>query len=94
MLPDTFVLLELSNNTFTFFTDDILFSMLQNYPIVFLCCELIFHTLLICIKYLSVYCLYVHQPVDSGRSSGRCTGTDTGLQRSYLFERSWIFGDN
>jgi hypothetical protein len=28
---DTFMLVELSYDAFTFFTDDILFSMLQNY---------------------------------------------------------------
>jgi hypothetical protein len=36
---ETFAIVELSHDTFTFFTDDILFSMLQNYLNIFLFCD-------------------------------------------------------
>jgi hypothetical protein len=39
---DTFVIVELSHDTFTFFTDDILFSMLQNYLTIYLFCDRFF----------------------------------------------------
>jgi hypothetical protein len=39
---DTFVLVELSHDTFTLFIDDILNSILQKYLIIFLFCDRIF----------------------------------------------------
>jgi hypothetical protein len=39
---DTFTFLELLHNTFNFFTDDVLFSMLQNYLSIFLFCDRFF----------------------------------------------------
>jgi hypothetical protein len=41
-VEDTFVLVELSHDTFTLFIDDILNSILQKYLIIFLFCDRIF----------------------------------------------------
>jgi hypothetical protein len=49
---NTFTFIELSHDTFTLFIDDVLFSMLQNYPGIFLFCDRIFahaHTCMVTI---------------------------------------------